>query len=75
MRLARIWPPSPLVYCGPCRKCGRGVWSGHDLADLDGPAFRAYYHRGCAPTEEEVSSAKAGGAVLGQAVEPGQPGA
>ena len=36
----------------PCLACGRMInETHHGVADLDGPAYRAYYHVECAPED------------------------
>lgn len=36
-------------YTVPCFHCGKPALLTEALADLDGPAFKAYYHPDCAP--------------------------
>lgn len=42
-----------------CLACGKHVWLHDAIVDIEGPAFKAYYHQGCVPKttpEQEVPS-------------------
>ena len=40
----------------PCLACGRMVRLVDAQIDTNGPAFRAYYHRGCVPFGSELAN-------------------
>lgn len=48
MRLAKVFEDSGLEFRAVCLGCGGTIPIGEKVADLDGPAFKAYYHRICA---------------------------
>jgi hypothetical protein len=47
VNLQPIYPAKPVFYAH-CFQCGKSTRSNELLADLDGPAFRAYYCAECA---------------------------
>ena len=50
MRLQQV--PEPPEFVAVCLKCQQVIPAGTTkIADLDGPAFKAYYHTTCVPKE------------------------
>lgn len=52
MRLVTV--PEPPGFVATCLTCGKVIpANAPKVADLDGEAFKAYYHQTCQPTQTE----------------------
>ena len=54
MRLVRDHNPGAFNVRVPCLACGAMLMLSDAAIDLDGPAYRAYYHDTCLPSPERA---------------------
>lgn len=53
-RFVRVPEPPGYAFVARCLTCGDTIALGTKIADLDGPAFKAYYHAACLPAGTTV---------------------
>ena len=47
--------PEPPYFHARCVLCQQSILSGHKYADLDGKAFKAYYHKDCVDSDTKTT--------------------